>query len=76
MGVEKGQCLSKVDLNTRNLAFAMPCLDKVSEHVFFEILGNPEIGYVERRDRKDLECSVPKYIVKPTSYQNFFWNSP
>lgn len=75
-GDENEQCSPRVDLHTRNLAFAMPCLDKVNENVFFEILGKPEIGHVERRDGKDLERSVPRYVVKPTSYQNFFWNSP
>lgn len=54
----------------------MPCLGKVNEDAFFEILGNPEIGRVERRDGKDHERSVPEYIVKPTSYRTRSWNSP
>lgn len=53
----------------------MRCLDKVTEDVFFEILGQPEIGLVQRRDGKDLERGVPEYIVKPTSYRARSWNS-
>ena len=53
----------------------MRCLDKVTEDVFFEILGKPEIGRVQRRDGKDLELGVPEYIVKPTSYRTRSWNS-
>lgn len=53
----------------------MPCLDKATEAAFFEILGQPELGWVERRDGKDLEPGVPAYIVKPTSYGTRSWNS-
>lgn len=53
----------------------MPCLDKVTEDVFFEILGKPKIGRVQRRDGKDLELGVPEFIVKPTSYRTRSWNS-
>lgn len=53
----------------------MPCLDRVTEDAFFEILGKPEIGRVRRRDRKDHELGVPEYIVKPTSYRTRLWNS-
>lgn len=53
----------------------MPCLDKATEDAFFEILGKPEIGRVERHDGKDLEPGVPEYIVKPASYGNRSWNS-
>ncbi|KAJ6171708.1 hypothetical protein N7470_000775 [Penicillium chermesinum] len=42
----------------------MPCLDKVSEDGFFEILGKPEIGHVQRADGKDLELGVPEYIFE------------
>ncbi|KAJ5237410.1 hypothetical protein N7489_007501 [Penicillium chrysogenum] len=63
------------DIHTRNSAFTMPCLDKVTEDVFFEILGKPKIGRVQRRDGKDLELGVPEFIVKPTSYRTRSWNS-
>ncbi|KAJ5670347.1 uncharacterized protein N7477_005710 [Penicillium maclennaniae] len=63
------------DLHTRNLAFTIPCLDKVSEEAFFEILGKPEIGRVKRHDEKGLELGVPEYMVKPTSYRTRLWNS-
>lgn len=64
-----------IDLHTRNLAFTMPCMDNVTEEKFIEMLGNPEIGYVQRRDGEDLEPGIPEYIVKPTSYRTHFWNS-
>ncbi|KAJ6126362.1 hypothetical protein N7523_001974 [Penicillium sp. IBT 18751x] len=63
------------DLHTRNLAFTMPCMEKVSEDVLFEILGKPEIGRVQRHDGKDLELGMSEYIVKPTSYRTRSWNS-
>ncbi|KAF7715949.1 Uncharacterized protein PECH_004628 [Penicillium ucsense] len=63
------------DLHTRNLAFTMRCVDQVTEDVFFEILGKPEIGRVHRRDGKNLELGVPEYIVKPTSYRTRSWDS-
>lgn len=53
----------------------MPCLDNLSEGAFFETLGKPEIGHVQRRDGEDLELGMPKYIVKPTSYRTHSWNS-
>ncbi|KAJ5550785.1 hypothetical protein N7461_005483 [Penicillium sp. DV-2018c] len=62
------------DLHTRNLAFAMPDMNDLTEGRFFEMLGKPEIGYVQRRDGKCLEASVPEYVVKPASYRNHSWN--
>ncbi|EGC43880.1 protein kinase [Histoplasma capsulatum var. duboisii H88] len=62
------------DLHTRNLAFTMPCMDDVTEEGFTEMLGEPEIGYVQRSDGQDLEPCVPEYIVKPTSYRTHSWN--
>ncbi|KAJ5309333.1 uncharacterized protein N7443_001794 [Penicillium atrosanguineum] len=53
----------------------MPCLDKVTEDAFFEMLGKPETGQVQRRDGKEHELGVPEYIVKPTSYRSRLWNS-
>ncbi|KAJ9203259.1 hypothetical protein DTO164E3_2730 [Paecilomyces variotii] len=62
------------DFDTRNLAFAMPCMD-ISEEKFIELLGTPEIGYVERGDGKALEPNIPEYIVRPASYRTFPWPS-
>ncbi|KAJ5903872.1 hypothetical protein N7504_006255 [Penicillium tannophilum] len=42
---------------------------------FFEIVGKPEIGRVQRRDGKDHKLGVPEYIVKPTLYRTYLWNS-
>jgi serine/threonine protein kinase len=53
----------------------MPSLDKVSDEAFFEMLGKPGIGRVQRRDGKELELGVPEYIVKPTSYRTHSLNS-
>ncbi|KAL3465109.1 serine protein kinase [Aspergillus heterothallicus] len=55
------------DLHTRNLAFAMPCLDNVAEEQFLETLGKPETGLVHRRDGQRLDRQVPKYIVRPAT---------
>lgn len=53
----------------------MPCFDKITEEAFFEMVGKPEIGRVQRRDGNDHELGVPEYIVKPTSYRTCLWNS-
>lgn len=59
-----------IDLHTRNLAFTMPCMDKLTEPKFIEILGKPDIiGYVRRSDGQDIEPGIPKYIVRPSSYR-------
>lgn len=62
------------DLHTRNLAFAMPYIDNLTEERFIEMLGKPEVGYVQKRDGKCLEAGVPEYVVKPASYGNHSWN--
>ncbi|KAJ5755267.1 protein kinase [Penicillium manginii] len=61
------------DLHTRNLAFAMPHIDNLTEEKFIEILGKPEVGYVQKRDGKFLEAGVPEYVVRPASYGNNSW---
>jgi serine/threonine protein kinase len=62
-----------IDLHTRNLAFAMPHIDNLTEEKFIEILGKPEVGYVQKRDGKFLEAGVPEYVVRPASYGNNSW---
>ncbi|KOS47027.1 hypothetical protein ACN38_g1996 [Penicillium nordicum] len=62
------------DLHTRNLAFTIP-YDNETEQQFTEMLRKPEIGHVRRRDGKDLEPGIPRYIVRPTSYWMPSWNS-
>ncbi|EKV15731.1 hypothetical protein PDIP_39370 [Penicillium digitatum Pd1] len=69
-----GQCSPGIDLHTRNLAFAMPYIDDLTEERFIEMLGKPEVGYVQKRDGKCLEAGVPEYVVKPASYENHSWN--
>ena len=56
------------DLHTRNLAFAIPSVDSLSEEEFLKKLGNPEIGSVRRKDGKPLEPGIPEYLVRPTCY--------
>lgn len=53
----------------------MPCLDNVPEEEFIQILGKPGVGYVQRRDGKEMELGVPEYIVRPASYRTHCWNS-
>jgi hypothetical protein len=48
----------------------MPYIDDLAEERFIEILGKPEVSYVQKRDIKSLEASVPEYIVKPALYGN------
>ncbi|KAJ5824273.1 hypothetical protein N7447_006613 [Penicillium robsamsonii] len=62
------------DLHTRNLAFAMPYIDDLTEERFIEMLGKPEVGYVQKRDGKCVESGVPEYVVRPASYGNHSWN--
>lgn len=52
----------------------MPYIDDLTEEKFTKMLGQPEIGYVQRGDGKGLDPSMPKYIVKPTSYRRHSWN--
>ncbi|KAF9893864.1 hypothetical protein FE257_010034 [Aspergillus nanangensis] len=63
------------DLYTRNLAFTIPVMDDLPEKKFEEILGKPEIGFVRRRDGKDLEPGIPEYIVKPTLSLTNSWDT-
>lgn len=53
----------------------MPSVDNLTEREFTEMLGRPEIGYVRRSDGKDLEPGIPEYIVRPTSYRTYPWDS-
>lgn len=53
----------------------MPSMDNITEKKFVEMLGTPEIGYVQRRDGKNLEPGIPEYIVKPTPNRTHSWNS-
>ncbi|ODH48991.1 hypothetical protein GX48_04924 [Paracoccidioides brasiliensis] len=68
------QFSSSIDLHTCNLVFTMHCMDNVTEEGFTEMLGKPEIGYVQRSDGKGLEPGIPEYIVRPTSYRTHSWN--
>jgi serine/threonine-protein kinase SRPK3 len=43
----------------------MPYIDDLAEERSSEMLGKPEVGYVQKRDGKCLEAGVPGYIVKP-----------
>lgn len=56
------------DLHTDNLAFTIPCMDSTPEEEFIEMLGNPDIGHVQRKDGKALDPGMPGYIIRPASY--------
>ncbi|KLJ09852.1 hypothetical protein EMPG_14723 [Blastomyces silverae] len=67
------------DLHTRNLVFTIPDTTNLPEEKFIEMLGEPEVGRVQRRDGKELgpgvEPGVPEYIVRPSLYLMRLWNS-
>lgn len=52
----------------------MPYIDDLTEERFIEMLGKPEVGYIQKRDGKCLEAGVPEFIVKPALYGNHSWN--
>lgn len=68
---------SKTDIHTRNLAFTLPCVDDLTEEEFIKLLGKPELGYIRKTDESglQLEPGIPKYLVRPTSYQARSWTS-
>lgn len=53
----------------------MPCLGHWTEETFIKMLGKPEIGYVRRRDGRDLGPYMPGHIVRPTSWGAYSWKS-
>ncbi|KAF2628840.1 kinase-like protein [Macroventuria anomochaeta] len=62
------QGIGHADLHTRNLAFTVPSIHALQEEDLFQKLGKPVTGFVQRTDRKPLEPSMPRYLVKPSSY--------
>lgn len=44
-------------------------MNHIPEEEFIEMLGKPEIGYVQRKDGKVLDHGMPEYIVRPASYR-------
>lgn len=50
-------------------------MDNTSEKGFIEMLGQPEIGLVQRSDGKALEPGVPEYIVRPALYRTHSWRT-
>uniref|UniRef100_A0A093VIL6 Altered inheritance of mitochondria protein 9, mitochondrial n=1 Tax=Talaromyces marneffei PM1 TaxID=1077442 RepID=A0A093VIL6_TALMA len=57
------------DLHTRNLVFAMSCLDDFVESDLIKGLGQPETGYIRRRDGKVPEPGVPENVMRLNVYQ-------
>lgn len=57
-----------LDLHTRNLAFTLPSLQALQEEDFLHKLGRPETAPIHRTDNQPLESSLPRYLVRPTSY--------
>ncbi|KAF1358487.1 kinase-like protein, partial [Lizonia empirigonia] len=60
--------IAHADLHTRNLAFAIPTVQALREEEFLQKLEQPKTGQVRRKDGQPLAPSVPRYLVKPTSY--------
>lgn len=65
----ENECSPCLDLHTNNLALTLPDLNHVPEYEFIEILGKPDIEFVQRKDNQPLEPGVPEYIVRPASDQ-------
>ncbi|KAJ0415656.1 kinase-like domain-containing protein [Aspergillus carlsbadensis] len=69
---------SLVAIYARNLAFAMPRMNDLSEEEFLRTLGKSEVGSVHRRDndRGNLGSrgGVPRYIVRPAALQTHMWD--
>jgi len=42
-------------------------MDRTIEEDFIEMLGNPDIGHVQRKYAKALGPGMPGYIVRPAS---------
>ncbi|KAI0531648.1 kinase-like domain-containing protein [Xylaria digitata] len=57
------------DIHARNIVLAMPRFDSLDEREFIDILGQPEIGLVQRTDGSILDIHVPSYIVRPTPFR-------
>lgn len=53
-------------MHTRNLAFAIPCMNSLCEEAFLQKLRKPEIGAVKRKDGESLDPGIPDYLVRPT----------
>lgn len=64
----KSSSSSSLDLHTRNLAFTIPSLQSLPEEDFLHKLGRPETAPIHRTDNQPLESSLPRYLVRPTSY--------
>ena len=60
--------LIRSDLHVRNLAFALPNMDSLSEEEFLQKLKKPETGAVRRKTGKPLEPSIPEYLVRPACF--------
>lgn len=56
---------ANLDLHTRNLTFAVPSVQELSEDELMEKLGEPETGAVTRVDGGPLEDNVPRYLMYP-----------
>lgn len=58
-----------LDLHTRNLAITVPDMNSLDERTFFDRLGEPETGPVNRRDGKSLAGNVPSHIVRSARFR-------
>ncbi|KAI0873722.1 kinase-like domain-containing protein [Hypoxylon argillaceum] len=56
------------DIHTRNIAFAIPNVDSLTEDEFLRMLGQPETGLVKSLDGSMVSSHVPPYLVWPTTF--------
>lgn len=65
------QFSSDIDLHTPNMAFILSNMNNLIKKAFTQMLGEPEMSYIQRNDEKDLKSVIPAYIVKPTLSETF-----
>ncbi|GAD93487.1 conserved hypothetical protein [Paecilomyces variotii No. 5] len=57
------------DFHIRNLAFTFPDIGHLPEEEFIRMVGQPELGGINRKDDKSLEPGIPTSVVMPASYR-------
>ncbi|KAI9835245.1 MAG: hypothetical protein M1837_003873 [Sclerophora amabilis] len=68
------QCgIAHGDLHTGNVCFTTSGLNRLNEAQVLNILGEPEIRRIKRRDGRPLSSSMPRYTVRPQAFPQTGW---